>query len=127
MRIRTLGIAAVVLAALAAVSGANAGEAKEVTMIGEVVDLHCYLTRHGGEGRGADHAGCANACISRGVSAGFLARGGTLYVLFDEKMSSPKEKVAGLAGKPVKVTGVLVERDGVRGLSLLRIEESAAG
>ena len=96
-------------------------------MVGEVVDLHCYLTRHGGEGRGAEHAGCANACIGRGVSAGFLATGGTLYVLFDEKMFTPKDKVAGLAGKPVKVTGVVVERDGVRGLRLLKIEESAAG
>ena len=94
-------------------------------MTGEVVDLHCYLTRHGGEGRGVEHAGCANACISRGVSAGFLATGGTLYVLFDEKMVSPKEKVAGLAGKPVMATGVVVERDGVRGLSLHTLEAEA--
>ena len=125
MRLRTLGIAAVLLAALA--TGARAEETKEVTMVGEVVDLHCYLTRHGGEGRGADHAGCANACIGRGVSAGFLDKGGTLYVLFDDKMVTPKDKVAGLAGKPVKVTGVVLERDGVRGLRLLKIEEAAAG
>ena len=126
MRLRTLGIAAVLLAALAA-AGASAQESKEVTLVGEVVDLHCYLTRHGGEGRGADHAGCANACIGRGVSAGFLAKDGTLYVLFDEKMSSPKDKVAGFAGKPVKATGVVIERDGVRGLSLRKIEEATAG
>jgi hypothetical protein len=125
MRLRTLAIAAVLLAALAA--GARAEETKEVTMVGEVVDLHCYLTRHGGEGRGADHAGCANACIGRGVSAGFLDKGGTLYVLFDDKMVTPKDKVAGLAGKPVKVTGVVLERDGVRGLRLLKIEASPAG
>jgi hypothetical protein len=126
MKVRTIGIAAVLLLTLA-VAGVRAEEGKEVTLVGEVVDLHCYLTRHGGEGRGAPHAGCANACISRGVSAGFVAREGTLYVLFDEKMGSPKDRVAGLAGKPVTVTGVVVERDGVRGLRLLTIEEVAAG
>jgi hypothetical protein len=87
------------------------------------LDLHCYLTRHGGEGRGAAHAGCANSCISRGVSAGFLTSEGTLFVLFDEKMASPKDRVAGLAGNPVTVTGLVVERDGVQGLRLLTIEK----
>lgn len=115
MKLRTIGVAAVLLVTLA-VAGGRAEEGKTVTLAGEVVDLHCYLTRHGGEGRGAAHAGCANACIGRGVSAGFVAKDGTLYVLFDEKMVSPKEKVAGLAGTPVKATGVVVERDGVRGL-----------
>ena len=121
MKPRMLGIAAILLVTLA-VAGGRAEEGKTVTLAGEVVDLHCYLTRHGGEGRGAAHAGCANACIGRGVSAGFVAKDGTLYVLFDEKMVSPKDKIAGLAGSPVKATGVVVERDGVRGLSLLRLE-----
>jgi hypothetical protein len=125
MRLRTFGIAAALLLTLA-VAGVRAEDAKEVTLVGEVVDLHCYLTRHGGEGRGAAHAGCANSCIGRGVSAGFLASDGKLYVLFDEKMASPKDRVAGLAGNPVTVTGVVVERDGVQGLRLLTIEQVAA-
>ncbi len=123
MRLRTFGIAAVLLATMA-VAAARGAEEKEVTLSGEVVDLHCYLTKHGGEGRGADHAGCANACISRGVTPGFLAKDGTLYVLFDAKMISPKEAVAGFAGKPVTVTGVVVERDGVKALRLLKIAET---
>ena len=122
MRNRTVGVAVVLLITLA-VAGVFAEEEKKVTLAGEVVDLHCYLIRHGGEGRGAGHAGCANACIGRGVSAGFIADEGTLYVLFDEKMGSPKERIAGFAGKPVTVTGVVVERDGVKGLKLLTIEE----
>ncbi len=123
MRLRSIGIA-VVLVATMAVAAARAAEEKEVTLAGEVVDLHCYLTKHGGEGRGADHAGCANACISRGVTPGFLAKDGALYVLFDAKMISPKETIAGLAGKPVTVTGVVVERDGVKALRLLKIAET---
>ncbi len=88
----------------------------EITLKGEVVDMHCYVTRHGGEGRGAGHAGCANACINRGVTPGFLASDGKLYLLFDEKPFSVKEKIAGLAGQQVMLTGTIVERDGAQAI-----------
>jgi len=94
----------------------------EVTLKGEVVDLHCYITRHGGEGRGPQHAGCANACLSRGVTAGFVASDGKLYLLFDEKPFPVKEKIAGLAGQQVTLTGTIAERDGVRGILLKSVE-----
>ena len=90
-------------------------EKKSVTLKGEIVDMHCFVTR--GE-RGPDHAGYANACISRDVPAGFVTEDGTLYVLLNEKPVSVKEKVAGLAGKTVTVTGYPVERNGVKGLQL---------
>ena len=63
MRTGRVGAAAVLLLTLAALA-VFAGEEGKVSLAGEVVDLHCYLSRHGGEGRGAGHAGCANACIS---------------------------------------------------------------
>ncbi len=59
---------------------------------GTVVDMHCYVT-HGI--RDAEHTGCSNACIARGVPAGFLAEDGKLYVLFGEKPFSVKETVQG--------------------------------
>ena len=86
-----------------------------VTLEGEIVDMHCYVTK--GQ-RGPDHAGCANACLNRDVPAGFLAKDGTLYVLLDERPISAKPKFAGLAGRPVVVTGVPVERSGVKALQL---------
>jgi hypothetical protein len=98
-----------------------APERKEVTMTGEVVDMHCYLSRHN-EGRGPAHAGCANSCISRGVTPGFVSEDGKLHVLLNEKMTPVGERVNGLAGQTVVVTGFIVERDGVRGIQLLRIE-----
>jgi hypothetical protein len=118
MRLRSLGMIAVLVTT---VGVSRAAEEKEVTLAGEVVDLHCYITKHGGEGKGAAHAGCANACLSRGVTPGFLAKDGTLYVLFDEKMVSPKEKIADMAGKPVTATGFVVERDGVKALRVVKI------
>ena len=91
------------------------------TLKGEVVDMHCFVTRHGGEGRGAAHAGCANACLARSVTAGFVASDGKVYLLFDEKPFPVKDKIAGLAGKQVSITGVVAERDGVRGILLKTI------
>jgi hypothetical protein len=92
-----------------------------ITVKGEVVDMHCFVTRHGGEGRGASHAGCANACLARNVTAGFVATDGKVYLLFDEKPFPVKEKIAGLAGQAVTLTGAVVERDGVRGILLKSI------
>ncbi len=90
-----------------------------VTMTGQIVDLHCYTSRGA---VGEEHAGCANACISRNVPAGFLAGDGTLYLLLEEKSVSVKDKIAGKAGKPVKVRGKVVERSGLKALQLVSVE-----
>ena len=116
---------AAVLAALAFSNLAQppAEEAAAVTLRGEVVDLHCYITRGA---TGPDHAGCGNACLSRGVSAGFLADDGTLYVLLSEKPFSAKDAVAGLVGVKSIAKGRRVERAGVKALQLTSIERRSA-
>jgi len=91
-----------------------------VTLTGEVVDMHCYITRDAQRG-GARR--CSNACISRDVPAGFLADDGTVYLLVNEKPFSVKEKVTGKAGKKVKAHGTIVERNGVKAFQLVSIEE----
>ena len=98
---------------------ATAFAADEVTLKGEIVDLHCYTARGA---KGEEHAGCSNACISRDVPVGFVADDGTLYLLVNEKPTSVKEKVAGKAGKKVKVTGKVVERSGMKALQLATVE-----
>jgi hypothetical protein len=90
-----------------------------LTLTGEIVDMHCYISRGA---KGAEHAGCSNACISRDVPAGFLADDGTLYLLVNEKPVSVKEKVAGKAGKKVTVHGKVVERNGVKALQLASVD-----
>ena len=92
-----------------------------VTLHGTVVDMHCYVT-HGI--RDAKHTACSNACIARGVPAGFLSEDGTLYVLFEEKPFSVKDRVAGLADVPAILTGVPVERSGVKGIQVRSIEKA---
>ena len=92
----------------------------DVTLKGTVVDMHCYVT-HGI--RDAKHTACANACIARGVPAGFLAEDGTLYMLFGEKPFSVKDKVADLADVPVTLTGTPVVRGGIKGIQIKSIEK----
>ena len=109
-----LAIALLLLLALSAVAAEE-----PVTITGEIVDLHCYTSRGA---HGDEHSGCSNACISRGVPAGLLTADGTLYRLLDAKPVSVKDKVAGMAGKTVKATGTLVERNGLKALQLASIE-----
>jgi hypothetical protein len=94
--------------------------AADVTLKGTVVDMHCYVT-HGIHD--AKHTACANACIARGVPAGFLAEDGTLYMLFGEKPFSVKDKVADLADVPVTLTGTPVVRSGIKGIQIKSIEK----
>lgn len=110
-------IALALLLFLLAFAGSAADE--PVTMTGEIVDMHCYTSRGA---QGEEHAGCANACISRDVPAGFLAEDGTLYLLLNEKSVSVKEKVAGKAGKKVTVRGKIVEKSGIKVLQLASVE-----
>jgi len=98
-------------------------EAASVTLKGTVVDMHCYVT-HGI--RDAKHTACSNACIARGIPAGLLAEDGTLYVLFEEKPFSVKDRVAGLADVPVVVRGTPVFRSGVKGLQVESIEKAGS-
>lgn len=108
-----------ILLMLALVVSAAEDTPKPVTLKGEVVDLHCHVTKGAS---GEKHAGCAEACISRGVPAGFLAENGTLYVLLDEKMISVKEKVAGKVGKSLTANGFIVEKNGMRLFKLVSLE-----
>src|SRR6516165_9958150 len=93
-----------VIAAFTMGSRCVSGEEKvaDVSLRGTVVDMHCYVT-HGVHD--ANHTACANACIARGVPAGFLSEDGTLYVLFGEKPFSVKDQVKDLADVPVVLTG----------------------
>jgi hypothetical protein len=97
----------------------RSADTADVTLAGEVVDLHCYLTRGAS---GAEHAGCGNACLARGVTPGFLADDGRVFVLLAARPFPLKEQIAGLAGEKVTLTGTPVGRGGVRGLQLKTVE-----
>ncbi|HEX7253780.1 MAG TPA: hypothetical protein VF376_12935 [Thermoanaerobaculia bacterium] len=94
--------------------------AADVTLSGTVVDTFCYLQNGN---HSAKHNSCSKACIEKGVPAGFLADDGTLYVLFDQKPGSVKDKVAGLIDVPVTLKGTPMTRGGVKGIQIKSIEK----
>ena len=97
---------------------AIAAEGKKVTLTGEVLDLYCYMDH---AAKGEEHAKCATACINKGIPAGFLSEG-TVYLLLGGDHNSANEKVAEFAGKPSKLTGTLVEQNGVKAIKVESIK-----
>ena len=92
----------------------------EVTLSGTVVDTFCYLQNGN---HSATHNSCSKTCIERGVPAGFLTDDGTLYILFDQKPGSVKEKVVGLIDVPAILKGTPMTRGGVKGIQIKSIEK----
>jgi hypothetical protein len=116
---KTAALAVVVACVLGMGGSVRSADTADVTLQGEVVDLHCYLTRGAA---GPEHAGCANACIGRGVTPGFLAEDGRLFVLLGARPFPVKDQIAGLAGERVTLTGTPVERAGVHALQVKMVE-----
>jgi hypothetical protein len=116
---KTAALVVVVACVLGMSGSVRSADTADVTLRGEVVDLHCYLTRGAS---GPEHAGCGNACLARGVTPGFLADDGRVFVLLGARPFPVKDQIAGLAGEKVTVTGAPVDRGGVRGLQLKTVE-----
>jgi hypothetical protein len=55
---------------------------KPVTMVGEIIDLSCYLQvgKHGDK-----HRDCGQKCIKNGQPVGLLTEDGAVYMLIDEE------------------------------------------
>jgi len=90
----------------------------ERRLVGEVVDLTCFLDH---ESRGEKHASCAKKCISAGNPVGILA-GGKLYVVIRAEHEPPNELLAPFAGQMVVVTGRRIERAGLRAIDIEAVE-----
>ena len=104
------------------------GESNEaVTLVGEVLDLYCYM-KHPANGQGLAHAKCAKNCIRKGLPIGFLADG-EVYLIIGKEHESAKDLVVDFAGAQARLTGTLIDHDGVKAIELAKIEKvvSAAG
>ena len=116
----------VVIVALAAClvpmayTGAEEPEALSVT--GEAVDIQCYLSGRSGEG----HAACAKTCVEGGQPVGFVTVDDEgkehLYLVMGADRKPAKDYVAELMGKEVTATGTLVTKDGMKILTVSKVE-----
>ena len=62
--------------------------AKPMTVVGEIIDLSCYLQvgKHGDK-----HKDCGQKCARTGQPIGLLAEDGTVYMLIDEEHNSRRD------------------------------------
>jgi len=90
----------------------------EVTLVGEVVDVSCYLQlgKHGEK-----HRSCGQKCAQNGQPVGLLTKDGTLYMLMPEEHDPRRDGGVAIAaagaehmGHIVKVIGTEAHLEGYR-------------
>jgi len=92
----------------------------EVTLVGEVVDISCYLQlgKHGEK-----HRPCGQKCAQAGQPVGLLTKDGELYMLMPEEHDPRRDGGVTVAaagaehmGHIIKVIGTEAKVDGYRGV-----------
>lgn len=107
-------------AALLTAQHSHAGKGKETTITGLVVDTGCYISH---DSKGEKHAKCAATCAKAGVPLALLDEGsGTLYIPVAVDHKNQNEKLMPFIEQKVKVTGIVMEKGGVKGLSIQSVE-----
>lgn len=92
---------------------------KPITLIGTVVDTGCYLVH---DGMGADHEECARECAKNGIPLAILDAEGKVYLPLGVDHSNPNTRLMPFIEKKVKISGTLVERGGLSGISIKTVE-----
>ncbi len=114
-----LATSAVVLAG----DDAKKEKAAPTTLTGEVLDLYCYVS-HPESATGAEHAKCAQACVSKGLPIGYLTADGTIYLIIGKDHESASTAVADWIGKKSTITGHVKEQKGMKAIELVSIGEA---
>jgi hypothetical protein len=95
-------------------------EGKTTTVVGEVIDLSCYLQvgKHGDK-----HRDCGQKCVRNGQPVGLLTEDGSVYMLIDEEhdprrdgLTEFRKQAVEQMANVVTVHGTLTEVDGHKAL-----------
>ena len=90
------------------------------TVVGEVIDLSCYLQvgKHGDK-----HKDCGQKCVKNGQPVGLLGQDGTVYMLIDEEhdprrdgLTDFRKAAVELMAQVVTVNGTLTDVEGQKAL-----------
>ncbi|MFN7918577.1 MAG: hypothetical protein U0Q16_00680 [Bryobacteraceae bacterium] len=94
--------------------------ASELTLTALVVDTGCYVSHNT---KGPQHVNCATACAKNGVPLALLEeKSGTVYLPIAVDHKNPNTKLMPFIEKQVKVTGVLIEKGGIKGIAVKTVE-----
>lgn len=93
---------------------------KGVTITGQVVDTACFVG-HGTSG--PKHAKCAETCARAGNPLAIYDEAGKqLYLPVSMNHKNPNEKLMPFIEKKVKVTGNILEKAGIKGIAIEKVE-----
>ena len=101
-------------------------QGKESTIVGEVVDIQCYVSGATGPGKGPKHKDCAIACAKGGIPLGILEdNSNTLFVAGQSKdaMKGANDLLLPFVAEKVRVTGKVYEKGGIRLLMIRKISK----
>jgi len=107
-------------AALALAQHDHQDKGKEITVTGLVVDTGCYMAHNS---TGPKHETCATACAKKGVPLAILDQAsGKLYMAVASDHKNQNDKLMPFVEKKVKVSGILLENGGIKGLAIKTVE-----
>src|SRR5207249_6807804 len=92
------------------------GQAHEITVKGEVLDMTCYIAYNLS---GPEHAACARDCIRSGLPVGIKSENGKVYLLTG-KDAHVNAELADYAAKIVTIRGKETAR---AGFAQIQVEE----
>jgi hypothetical protein len=95
--------------------------ARDVTLVGKIVDLHCCMT---GKFPSTDQVKCTRECIRAGVPAALETEEG--LIVLGQGPKGPARTIDDLAFQFAEVKGKLYERDGLRYLDLTSAKAAPA-
>lgn len=120
---RTLGTLALAISTTAGVyawqqHAHDHGDAKTTQITGQVVDIACFV---GHDSSGEKHAKCAEACARAGNPLAIFD-GKQIYLPVSMNHKNPNEKLMAFIEKKVKVTGTVLEKGGIKGIAIDKVE-----
>ena len=95
--------------------------ARKPPITGQVVGTTCYLVH---ESKGEQHLECATECAGKGIPLAILESGsGQLYLpLASGHHAAANGQLMPFIEKKVKVTGVLIEKNGMKAIMMEKVE-----
>jgi hypothetical protein len=116
-----LGLAHADMADMPGMAGTTAMQGEKVTLVGEVLDMDCYMNE-GLHGQG--HKACAIVCLNNGSPVGLLTDDGKAYFLTaDKDKTKYYDRLRHMAGDHVKVWGSVLRRGGMTCLNVEKEEK----
>ena len=94
---------------------------KKATITGQVVGTTCYFAH---ESKGEQHVQCATECAKKGIPLAILESGsGQLYLpLATDHHTAANGQLMPFIEKQVKVTGVVIEKNGMKAILMEKVE-----